>query len=195
LTTALAILCGGSLQACSTLPRVVVLHDPLNAQEHVTLGVAYERKDRLDLAIQEYQVALRQEGTYIPALMGLGNASYTNGALVEAESYYLQVLSLARDHPGANNNLAMVYLVQDQRLKEAEALANHALERGGPLRPRVLDTLARIYMKQGRCREANAALQDAEAATPLEETSIRDRLQQLRQELRTKRCQPHEQAE
>ena len=155
----------------------------------MALGVTYERKERLDLAIQEYHAALRQDGHYVPALMGLGNASYASGAFAEAEAYYLQALSLVPDHPAANNNLAMIYMAQNERLSEAETLAKRALDQGGPLRPHVLDTLARIYMKQGRCSQATVALQDADVATPLDDTSIRDRLQQARQELNLQKCE------
>jgi Flp pilus assembly protein TadD len=178
----------GFVQGCAPLPRIVVLHDPLNAQEHVALGMAYERKQQLDLAVQEYRTALRQDGHSVPALMALGNASYRAKALAEAEGYYLQVLSLVPHHPGANNNLAMVYMARNDRLTEAEGLARRALDQDGPLRPLVLDTLARIYLKQGRCSEAASALHDAETSTPLDETVIRESLQETRQELLHRRC-------
>lgn len=183
LFTVFAILCTSPLQACAPLPRVVVLHDPLTAQEHVALGVIYERKGHLDPAIQEYQAALRQDGSYVPAWMGLGNVSYATGAFSESEAYYRQALALAPEHPAANNNLAMTYLALNERLDEAAALVKRALEQAGPLRPHVLDTLARIYLKQGRCDEAGTALRDAEAAVSSEETGIRERLQEVKQGL------------
>lgn len=121
----------------------------------------------------------------MPAWMGLGNVSYSNGAFSESEAYYRQALALAPEHPGAKNNLAMTYLALNERLDEAEALVTHVLEQAGPLRPHVLDTLARIYLKQGRCDDARRALRDAEAATSSEETGIRERLQEVRQGLST----------
>ena len=39
------------ISACS-LPRIIVLEDPLSPEEHLNLGVAYERKGELDGAIR-----------------------------------------------------------------------------------------------------------------------------------------------
>jgi hypothetical protein len=45
---------GGSLSACSMMPRVRVLHDPLTPAEHLTLGLTYECEGRSDLAVREH---------------------------------------------------------------------------------------------------------------------------------------------
>ena len=66
---------GVSFSACSDLPRVRVLHDPLTQEEHVTLGLAYEVEGRPELAAREYDGALGKEHGYMPALIGLGNLS------------------------------------------------------------------------------------------------------------------------
>jgi predicted Zn-dependent protease len=84
-----------------------------------------------------------------------------------------------------NNNLAMVYLTQQEKLDEAERLANLALAQGGPLRPYVLDTMAHIYVRQGRYREAQTALNNAEALAPPYDRTLNQRLAQLQQELAT----------
>lgn len=173
----------GGLQACSGLPRIVLLRDPLTPQEHVKLGTSYQEQGLRELAAKEFQAALGQQREYAPALVGLGNLSFEAGSLKEAEEYYRQALAVAPDDPSATNNLAMVYLSRGERLEEAELLARKALEQGGPLRPYVLDTLAGIYVRQGRYREAKAALDDAEALAPLENNILRERLAALRREL------------
>ncbi len=180
----LSVLLGG-LQACSSLPRVVVLHDPLTPAEHVTLGLTYEAQRRTELAVREYHAALEQEPRYVPAFVGLGNLAFDRGALEEAEAYYHQALAVAPQDPGANNNLAMLYLAQSANLTEAERLARQALAQGGPLRPYVLDTMARIYTRQGRYQEAKAALEEAEAMTPSANEILHERLVQSRRELAT----------
>lgn len=175
----------GSLSACSDLPQVRVLHDPLTPEEHVLLGLAYEMEGRPVFAAQEFDGALRQNPGYRPALIGLGNLALDRGALDEAEAYYRQALATAPEDPGANNNLAMLYLRKRERLDEAERLAGLALAQGGPLQPYVLDTMAHIYVRQGRYREAQTALQNAEALAPASDKILHQRLAQSRQELRT----------
>jgi tetratricopeptide (TPR) repeat protein len=176
---------GGSLSACTTVPRVRVLHDPLTPAEHVTLGLAYESEGRSDLAVREYNEALRQQHAYMPALIGLGNLAFDRGAFKEAEAYYRQALGTAPDDAGANNNLAMLYLTQEEKLEEAERLASIALAQGGPLQPYVLDTMAHIYIRQGRYRDAQAAVNDAEALAPTYDRALHQRLAELQQELAT----------
>jgi len=180
----------GGFQACSSLPRVVVLHDPLTPAEHVTLGLTYEAQGRAELAVREYHAALEQEHGYVPAFVGLGNLAFERGALEEAEAYYHQALAVAPQDPGANNNLAMLYLAQSANLTEAERLARQALAQGGPLRPYVLDTMARIYMRQGQYQEAKAALEEAEAMTPSANEILHERLVQSRLELATVYSRP-----
>jgi len=180
---ALLLIVLSGLEACSGFPRLVVLRDPLTPEEHVTLGSSYEAQGLRDLAAQEYHAALRRQTEYVPALVGLGNLSFAGGALQEAADYYRQALDAEPTHPGAGNNLAMVYLARGDQLDEAERLARQALEQGGALRPYVLETLARIYMRQGRDREAEAALDEAEALAPPENTALRERVAESRREL------------
>jgi tetratricopeptide (TPR) repeat protein len=176
---------GVSFSACSDLPRVRVLHDPLTPEEHVRLGLAYEVEGRTELAAREYDGALGKEQGYVPALIGLGNLAFNRGTLEEAEAYYRQALITAPEDPGVNNNLAMVYLTQQEKLGEAEQLANLALAQGGPLQPYVLDTMAHIYVRQGRYREAQTVLNNAEALAPPYDRTLHQRLTQLQQELAT----------
>lgn len=173
----------GSFQACSGVPRVVTLHDPLTPEEHVTLGTVYEGQGRPELAAREYQTALGVGHGYVAAFVGLGNLAFVRGSLEEAEAYYFQALAAAPEDPGATNNLAMVYLAQGSGLDEAERLARQALGKGGPLRPYVLDTLAHIYVKQGQYQKAKVALEEAEAAAPAGNQILRERLVKSREEL------------
>jgi two-component SAPR family response regulator len=51
------------LAACS-LPRILVLHDPLNSQEHIDLGVSYEKRGEFSAAIKEYEEAAKDLSLY-----------------------------------------------------------------------------------------------------------------------------------
>lgn len=174
---------GAGLSACSDLPQVRVLHDPLTPEEHVTLGLTYEVQGHRDLAAREYRTALTQSAGYVPALIGLGNVAFAEGELEESETYYRQALAASPEHPGANNNLAMLYLAKGTGLDEAERLALRALAERGPLKPYVLDTLAHVYARQGRYKEAVAVLEEAEAVAPAQDGILHERLIRLRDEL------------
>lgn len=180
---AACVLLFGGLQACSIMPGSVVLHDPLTPAEHVTLGTTYEEQGFKDMAALEYQAALRQRQEFAPALISLGNLSFEKGALKEAEDFYHRALVTAPEHPSANNNLAVVYLKQGQRIDEAEQLARRALEKAGPLRPYVLDTMAKIYMLKGEYAEAKEALEEAVSLAPPDDEFLQEQLRQSRQEL------------
>jgi tetratricopeptide (TPR) repeat protein len=174
---------GAGLAACSDFPHIRVLHDPLTPEEHVTLGLTYEIQGHRDLAAREYHTALTQEAGYVPALIGLGNVAFAEGEFEESETYYKQALAASPEHPGANNNLAMLYLVRGTGLDEAERLALRALAQKGPLQPYVLDTLAHVYARQGRYKEALAALEGAEAAAPSQDKILHERLNILRNQI------------
>lgn len=178
-----AVVVGAGLLGCSDLPHVHVLHDPLTPEEHVTLGLTYEVQGHLDLAAREFRTALTQEAGYVPALIGLGNLAFAEGALEESETYYQQALAASPEHQGANNNLAMLYLARGTSLGEAERLALRALTQKGPLQPYVLDTLAQVYVRQGRYEEAVTALDEAEATAPAHDKILHERLLRLRNQI------------
>ena len=173
----------GSVEACSSLPRIVILHDPLTPQEHVTLGESYQARGLGDLATREFEAALRRQAEFVPALIGLGNLAYEANAFEEAEGFYRRALTASPEHPAARNNLALVHLAQGELLDEAERMTRNAAAQGGAIRPYALDTLARIYTRQGRYREAARALEEAAALAPAENTDFLDQLRRLQYEL------------
>lgn len=132
--------------------------------EHVKTGLELERRGRREEAARHYRAALRASGSYIPALIALGNLALERGETARARRYYRRALLVDPDHPGANNNLAMALLAEG-RLDEAEILARKALANAGPLDPYVQDTLAQIrerkgvtwHRRSGRERSASAS--------------------------------------
>lgn len=137
---------------CAPLPKVFRDRDPLTADEHARLGAAYEAQGEKKDAAAQYLRAVVLDRRHEGAWMALGNRAFEDGDFAKARRCYLRVLKFAPRHPGASNNLAMVYLAQNRRLDEAEALARAALAQEGPLRPYILDTLAQIEMRQAAAR-------------------------------------------
>lgn len=138
------------LAGCS-LPRIIVLDDPLTPEEHINLGVAYEGKGEFDHAIEEFKKASKK----LPAAyLYLGNTYMQKGNLDEAEKNYKKAIRKQPDLADAYNNLAWLYYTKakgmklkaedmEEMIKEAERLAMKALE-SNPLNENYKDTLDKI---------------------------------------------------
>ncbi len=111
--------------ASCAIPKVIVLHDPLSPEEHINLGVAYEKRGETEGAIEEYKKAA---GDLPAAYLYLGNIYYGKGEYSEAEKYYRRVIKKNPDLADAYNNLAWMFYRSGTNLKEAEALSQKALE-------------------------------------------------------------------
>ncbi len=123
------------------LPRIIVLDDPLSPDEHINLGVAYEKKGELDNAIKEYKVASKK----LPlAYLYLGNVYFQKGELNEAEDYYRKTIKKDPKNANAHNNLAWLYYTKKENLEEAETLALKALELNPSMESVYRDTLEKI---------------------------------------------------
>ncbi|MEW6374776.1 MAG: tetratricopeptide repeat protein [Thermodesulfobacteriota bacterium] len=112
------------LSNCS-LPKIIVLKDPLTPEEHLNLGLAYEKKGMLDHAIKEYKQAAKE----LPiAYLYLGNAHFLKNELSEAEAYYKKMIKKEPKNANAYNNLAWLYYTKRENLDEAENFALKAIE-------------------------------------------------------------------
>lgn len=128
-----------SLSACGA--RVVVLKDPLTAEEHINLAVAYEREGKWDAALKHYETASRE----LPAAyLYMGNVYFQKGEPREAEKSYRKAIKKDPLNADAMNNLAWLYCTEGKNLDEAEELALEAL-RLNPAKSGIYgDTLKKI---------------------------------------------------
>ncbi|MEK6581933.1 MAG: tetratricopeptide repeat protein [Nitrospirota bacterium] len=128
------------LSSCS-LPRIIVLEDPLTPEEHINLGVAYEKKGEADNAMKEYKEASKKLPS---AYLYIGNIYFQKNELDEAETYYKKAIKKDTQNPDAYNNLAWLYYTKKENLDEAESLALKAIELN-PLKKDVYqDTLEKV---------------------------------------------------
>ena len=105
-------------------PRIVVLQDPLSPEEHLDLGVIYEKRGEFDHAIKEYKLAAKK----VPlAYLYLGNVHLLKNELDEAEEYYKRSIKKEPNNADAYNNLAWLYYMRGENLDEAEVLALKAI--------------------------------------------------------------------
>jgi len=149
---------------CGSLPRIVVLHDPLTPEEHVQLGVSYESQKDWDAAEKQYQAALAQDPDFLPALADLGNVYAHQEQYASAEKMYQRVLRHDPNHPMANNNLAWIYIAQGTHLAEAGERIDRALANDPQHRAFYEDTRALLLLTLGQPGRAQAASRRAETA-------------------------------
>ncbi|HTN43266.1 MAG TPA: tetratricopeptide repeat protein [Nitrospiria bacterium] len=149
---------------CGSLPRIVVLHDPLTPREHVQLGVSYESQKDWGSAEKQYQAALAQDPDYLPALANLGNVYAQQEQYASAEKMYRRALQRDPNQPMANNNLAWIYILQGIHLAEAGERIDRALAADPGHRAFYEDTRALLFLSLGQPARARAASLQAETA-------------------------------
>jgi tetratricopeptide (TPR) repeat protein len=133
------------LSACS-IPRIIIIKDPLTPEEHINLGVAYEKKGELDQAIKEYRLAAKK----LPiAYLYLGNIHFQKEEWADAETYYKKAIKKDPRQADAYNNLAWLYFTRGENLDQAETLVLTAIELNSSKEPTYRDTLEKIRQKRG----------------------------------------------
>lgn len=132
------------LAGCS-FPRIIILKDPLSAEEHLNLGVAYERQGDLDSAIREYRMAARK----IPrAYLYLGNSYFQKKEWERAEEYYQIAIREEPENADALNNLAWLYYTIGEKLDDAQRMAQRAVELNPAKAAIYQDTLEKVQQKR-----------------------------------------------
>ena len=138
----LALYCFG----CS-LPRIVILDDPLSPEEHLNLGVTYEKKGEFDNALREYKEASNK---FPLAYLYMGNIFLQKEEFDNAEAYYQKTISKDPDNADAYNNLAWLYYIQKKNLDEAENLSEKAIILNPSKKHIYQDTLEKIREQKNR---------------------------------------------
>jgi tetratricopeptide (TPR) repeat protein len=134
-------LCAFLLLSGCSLPRIIILKDPLTPEEHLNLGVAYEKQGEFEPAIKEYKAAAKK----LPvANLYLGNVHFQKKELGEAERYYKKAIKNDPRNADAYNNLAWLYYTKKENLEEAENFALKALELNPTKEDIYRDTLEKI---------------------------------------------------
>jgi tetratricopeptide (TPR) repeat protein len=153
------------LTGCS-LPKIIILHDPLSPEEHNNLGRIYESQKKFEQAMQQYHAALKKDPNFVPSLLLLGDLSYRLKKYSEAESAYKKAIELQPENGDIYNSLCWVYIDQQINLETAAELIQKALSLTPDHRPYYLDTLGVILLRFGKTAESIAALKHAVELLP-----------------------------
>jgi len=157
-----AVLCLSSIliHGCS-LPKIIILHDPLTPEEHNNLGRIYESQQQFDQAMQQYQAALKKDSNFVPSLLLFGDLSYRLKKYAEAESAYKKAIKLQPGNGDIYNNLCWVYIDQQINMDIAADLVQKAMALTPAHRSYYLDTLGVILLESGKPAESIDALKQA----------------------------------
>jgi len=136
---AVALILVAFLFSSCSIPRIAILKDPLTPEEHVNLGVSYEKRGELDAALEEYRAATKAMPL---AYLYVGNVYFQRKAYSDAEKAYRKAIDKTNSAE-ARNNLAWLYYATGSNLDEAEALARKAVELS-PESEDFKDTLTKI---------------------------------------------------
>ena len=173
------------MASCRSIPRIVILHDSLSMKEHLQLGVAYESQGFWDLAISEYQAALKKGGSLSLIKGNMGNIYYIKKEYLAAEAAYREALRSDSRNAPILNNLANLYLVQKKNLKKAEGLVQKAIaldrSRDRSHQPVYLETLGSIYLAQGDYLAALVSYEKAEELAP-QNSPLKSRLKENKEQ-------------
>lgn len=133
------------LVGCS-LPKVIVLHDPLDARQHNDLGVSYQANREFDLALREYRRAAELDDDWARPLINGGNTLAAMEQWSQAAEFYRRALQRQPEQAEAMNNLAWV-LLQQGDLMQARQWAEKAVKNSSRTAA-YLDTLSAVKDRQ-----------------------------------------------
>jgi Tfp pilus assembly protein PilF len=112
--------------AMPKIPQIIVIDDPLTAEQHNDLGVAYEEKGDFALAEKEYEKAIKKNREWVIPYLNLGHLYFRQEKLDAAERVLREGLRAKGDHPDLLNNLAWV-LMEKGQLEQAKTLIDKAI--------------------------------------------------------------------
>ena len=153
------------LAGCS-LPKIIILHDPLSPEEHNNLGRIYESQNNFEKAMQQYHTALKKDPNFVPSLLLLGDLSYRLKKYSEAETAYKKAIKLQPENGDIYNDLCWVYIDQNIDLDTASELIQKALSLTPEHRPYYLDTLGMLLLRSGKTAESIVTLKQAVELIP-----------------------------
>ena len=150
------------ISGCGYLPiNVLLMRDPLTAEEHNDLGVAYENEGKYELAIREYKAALKKNNELVVPLVNIGNVFLKQKNYSEAENYYQMALRMDPYNLEAANNLASLHMITGSEYQKALETLTRAVVFNKGFPPYAMDTMGVLYYRLGNVDKAKFFLTNA----------------------------------
>jgi tetratricopeptide (TPR) repeat protein len=150
----------GQYAAAITHLQAAATRDPSSPRTFDNLGLCYEALNEVDLALPQYREAVRlnrlaaDRSAWPP--LNLGIALARRGEAGEAEALLREAIRIDPSASRAHYHLGTV--LEDTNRPDAAIAALRTAADADPAYPEPLYALARIYRRQGRTVEADAAL-------------------------------------
>lgn len=125
------------------------------ALAYTGLGVLYDVKTQPKVAQAFYEYALNINPKSSKALMNLGYSHYMSGEYEEAKRYTLDAIEKDGNNEKAQNNLALIYLAQDDSQRALNVFMRFMEA------PEALNNVGYFLMLQGKPEKAVTYLQQA----------------------------------
>jgi Flp pilus assembly protein TadD len=142
-----------------TLWKDVSHKSPNKIVPHIELGNAFIRRNALQYAEREFNVALNINPQDVRALNGLAVIFYKRGQLDEAIRVFEVLAADKADNPHFHSNLGVMYMEKglfDAAIKEFKAAVDL-----DPAYPETYGNLGLAFMKKGQLKDARQAYEHA----------------------------------
>jgi Tfp pilus assembly protein PilF len=129
---------------------------PVDAESRFNLGVGHLREGRLDLAIEQFQLAVKQDPKNAFFLKGLGLAYAQQGKLKEAIETLRKALEFNPSYSDLRNDLGAVLIKAGKReegKREFQSVLNDPMNPTPEISSR---NLGQAYLEEKNCNEAQA---------------------------------------
>ncbi len=124
---------------------------------HLNLGEVYGKTGKISLAISEWEQAIQQDPSLLPAYFNLGTALMMQGEYDRAEKYLLKCLEMNNKHEPALFNLALVKQKQ-MHWQESIDRFNNYMAVTGP-KPSALTQIGINYLNLKDWKNAQSSLE------------------------------------
>jgi len=122
---------------------------PEDPRLHNELGFVYRKRGYYDLAVTEYNKAIKLDPYYIEAFYNRGTLFYTIGEIDKAKTDFEKVISVDKNFAQAFNNLGLIYQLFIKNFDEALASYKKAIEIE-PMNPVYHENLSKLYKDMGK---------------------------------------------